>query len=355
MYSQLVGKLRQLAYRAMSKIGKNSAENLDKINKFLSTRPLLLKLETTSICNSLSNFCGYTKMKRDKQVMPIRLFDKVVQDYAAMGGGAIKLTPCAGELLTDPYLPKRFEILRRYKEIGNISFTTNLIAHKKLSDLEWMEILRETYFLQVSLGGLDRNTYIKMFGVDKVETVIGGIERIISLKKKSRAKTMISLAFRTDRDDYLNLVQNELSRFMQNGIYISNIASYGNWGGILRKEDTTDAIKIKEEEPTNTSTPCAVMISVIGVLSSGTVTACACCDMNGTFFPLGNVAETDLSQLYTGTTRRDLLNQMLHSKLRICLNCSFYSQWDKLIHAGLINLENPKNIPLRYYQEFASG
>ena len=194
-----------------------------------------------------------------------------------------------------------------------------------------------------------------MFGVDKVETVIHGIERIISLKKKSRAKTVISLAFRTDRDDYLNLVQNELSRFMQNGIYISNIASYGNWGGILNKQSTTGAIKIKGEGPKNTSAQCGVMISAIGVLSSGTVTACPCCDMNGTFFPLGNVAETNLSELYAGTTRRDLLNQMLNSQLRVCLNCSFYSKWDKVIHQGWINLENPKNIPLRYYQEFAGG
>jgi MoaA/NifB/PqqE/SkfB family radical SAM enzyme len=294
-------------------------------------------------------------MRRKKQVMSVKLFEKVVHDYASMGGGAIKLTPCAGEILTDPYLPDRFEILSRYKEIGNISFTTNLITHKRLSDLQWMEILRNTYFFQVSIGGLDRDTYTKMFGVDKVETVIEGIERIISLKKKSGAETNISLTFRTDRSDYLEAAQNELRRFKQNGIYISNIASYGNWGGILNKQNIKNPLKIKEEGPKNTSVPCVVMVSVLGVLSSGTVTACACCDMDGTFFPLGNIAEANLSELYTGTTRRDLLKKMLNSQLGACLNCSMYWRWDHVIGQGWINLENPENIPLRYYQEFSGG
>lgn len=355
MYNQLIRKLKRLNYRIISKIGKNSVRRLDTINEFLSERPLILKLETTNRCNALCNFCGYTKMKRNKQIMPMALFEKVVRDYASMGGGAIKLTPCAGELLTDPYLPDRFEILRRYEEIGNISFTTNLIAHKKLSDLQWMEILRDTYFLQVSLGGLDRNTYIKMFGVDKVETVIHGIERIISLKKKSRAKTVISLAFRTDRDDYLNLVQNELSRFMQNGIYISNIASYGNWGGILNNKNTVNGIKVIAQGPKNTSIPCAVMVTALGILSSGAVTACSCCDMNGSFFPLGDAAENNLSELYTGNVRRNLLEKMVNSKLRVCLNCSMYSRWDRLIDQGFINLRNPEDITLKFYQRFSGG
>jgi hypothetical protein len=97
------------------------------------------------------------------------------------------------------------------------------------------------------------------------------------------------------------------------------------------------------------------MVSVLGVLSSGTVTACACCDMDGTFFPLGNIAEANLSELYTGTTRRDLLKKMLNSQLGACLNCSMYWRWDHVIGQGWINLENPENIPLRYYQEFSGG
>ena len=354
-------KTKRLIVDSVSEIGKiicsriKKFQSLDKINEFLSKKPLMLKLETTNICNAQCCFCGYPKMQRRKQVMPLGLFEKVINDYALMGGGAITLTPCAGELLTDPYIIERFRILKRYKEIGNISFTTNLIEHKRLSELQWMEILRDTYYLQVSIGGLDRNTYNRMYGLNKLDTVIEGVEKIISLKKKSNTNTIIALTFRTDREDYLELMRNELYRFNKDKVYVSNIASYGNWGGILNNKNTVNGIKVIAQGPKNTSIPCAVMVTALGILSSGAVTACSCCDMNGSFFPLGDAAENNLSELYTGNVRRNLLEKMVNSKLRVCLNCSMYSRWDRLIEQGFINLRNPEDITLKFYQRFSGG
>lgn len=335
--------------------GRNMFRSLHIINKFLSRRPLMLKLETTNICDAQCNFCGYPKMKRKKQIMSVKLFEKVVGDYAAMGGGAVTLTPCAGELLADPYLIERFRILKQYEEIDNVSFTTNLIAHRRLSDQQWIEILRSTYYLQVSIGGIDRDTYIKMFGVDKSKAVIEGIERIMSLKKNSDAKTIIALGFRTDRDDYLELKRNDLSKFFKDNTYIANLASYANWAAILSKENTAEGTNLCQKKPNRLPIPCAIMVTMLGVLSSGAVTACPCYDMNGTLFPLGNVTETNLSGLYTASRRMNLLKRRMNFKADGCLHCSHYTGWDQLIHNNGVNLNNPQDIPLFFYRHFSGG
>ncbi|OGW74808.1 MAG: hypothetical protein A2Z72_06000 [Omnitrophica bacterium RBG_13_46_9] len=342
-------------FSAISPTGRAVFRKSGKMNEFLEKKPLMLKLETTNICDARCNFCAYKKMRRPGQIMSLELFEKTARDYAVMGGGAVTLTPCAGELLTDPHLIERLRILTSYKEIGNIGFTTNLIGHMRFSDRQWIEILRSTYYLQVSSGGLDRNTYLRMFGVDKAKDVLEGIERIFLLKKKSGAKTIISLAFRTDKRNYLKLKRKGLLVFNKNGVYISNIATYGNWAGMLDTKDKKGAIKISERRPAIRSGPCAVMATMIGVLSSGTVTACSCCDFDGALFPLGNIAEKGLADLYAGSGRNVLFEKSSGAKEHLCFNCSHYIGLGWMIHRGALDLKNPGNIPLKFYHFFSGG
>lgn len=97
-YSSMIIRMirtKRLIVDSISEIGKiicsrkKRFQNLDKINEFLSKKPLMLKLETTNICNAHCCFCGYPKMQRRKQVMKLDLFEKVVNDYALMGGGQL--------------------------------------------------------------------------------------------------------------------------------------------------------------------------------------------------------------------------------------------------------------------------
>jgi len=48
-----------------------------------------LSIEVTSACNSRCGFCPNATMKRARQHLDMRLFEKTVNEYAAMGGGQI--------------------------------------------------------------------------------------------------------------------------------------------------------------------------------------------------------------------------------------------------------------------------
>lgn len=83
--------------------------------------------ETVNSCNLDCIICAYSLQQRPRTLMPMDLFEKVLDDYSAMGGGAISLTPTVGDVLLDRRLAKRMDAIRRHPEIRAVSFTTNAV------------------------------------------------------------------------------------------------------------------------------------------------------------------------------------------------------------------------------------
>lgn len=299
---------------------------LDHYDRSVKHKPLLLKLETTNACNARCVFCAYTDMTRPRQVMSRHMFFSAVRSYSDMGGGAVTLTPCTGEILTDPRLLERFEVLRRHPEIGDISFTTNLIAHERLSDGDWVAVLRETHYLFVSLGGLDRETYQRMYRVDKCEKVLAGVARVLSLREKAAPGLKVHLGFRTVDHDFTQRSAEYLQPFLKNGVAVSNCDRYGNWAGNLDLNRARAwALPLVTGGRRTKRGPCPVMMLACGVLSSGVVTACSCCDCNGTLFPLGSIGAAGsptLAEFWRGARRAAMVSEHVSGKLLVCARCT---------------------------------
>ena len=109
---------------------------IKRLRKILEKKPLILAIETISTCNARCIFCAYPTMKRKHEVMPLDLFEKIVDEYARVGGGALSLTPVMGDPLIDPHFIERYKILEKYQNIQQVSFTTNGIAFGRFSDEE---------------------------------------------------------------------------------------------------------------------------------------------------------------------------------------------------------------------------
>jgi hypothetical protein len=86
-----------------------------------------LYIEGTNACNAACVFCAYPQMERAKAVMPMTLFKKSIDEWAALGGDEIDLTPIVGEPLADKFLFERMDYMMSVPKIRRFHFFTNAV------------------------------------------------------------------------------------------------------------------------------------------------------------------------------------------------------------------------------------
>ncbi|MCH7526530.1 MAG: radical SAM protein [Planctomycetes bacterium] len=309
------------------------------MRSILERRPLYLCVETTNICNARCVFCAYPKMARPKQVMAPKLFAKIVEDYVDMGGGAIALTPIVGDVLIDPHFVDRLRLLRSRPEITDVSFTTNGIASDRFSEGDQRLILESSDCISFSIGGLDANSYGRMFGVDRFEKVCKAIESVCSIKSRWKLPLGIHLLFRVDRPIDALMSDPDMARFRREEITaISGINSFGNWGGMVGQEDLPPGASVVEAEASPEAVlsvkrhACFVYYLAPEVTSSGLVSACGCMNAEAKELILGDVRTQHLRDIWNGPAFRKLRASFGTDSLpEICKKCTYYQDGEEFI------------------------
>lgn len=329
----------------------HSAPQLMRINKLVNERPLILKIETINLCNADCVFCGYSKMKREKKVLSLEIFDKVIHEYSEIGGGAVSLCPIAGDPLLDPYLVERYEIMSKYDNIYEISFLTNGIALSKYSDEDLKYILKKSFMIQFSIGGLDREVYKNLYGVDQLDNVLSSVSRLLDIKKNIRDDANIYLTFRTDSPDFQNLYFKELDEFERRGALISNISSYHNFGGAINSGEVK-CVSISENEILEKKRTCVLPLLTAAVCSNGKITCCSCVDIDADLC-IGDARYDSISKYWKGKSRIDIINSFPEKRLYdLCKHCSAYLPSTFLRSQVFKNLHSYNKIPLELYLNF---
>jgi len=297
---------------------------VEEVRKVTRKAPLFLQIETTNTCNAACIFCAYSGMKRKKGVMSLPLFRKIVQDYAAMGGGPVCLTPIVGDALLDPHFLQRLEILKEFPEIKQVTVTTNGIALNKYSDEDVCRILESLFCLQLSVGGLDQATYQTMFGVDRFSQVREGMERLIRLNSVVSNPAYISFAFRTNDRKFENRYKSQLAKFREKGIHISHIWSYANYSGAVKDDAERNLVVYDSRGKKRNS--CVSPSMNMTVCWDGTITACGCADFQGDKLTIGHADKDRLAEVWSGKKRAAILESFAKGKLHpICQECSGYT------------------------------
>ena len=150
-------------------------------------RPQHIKIEVTNICNANCTFCAYQFMEREKDVMSMDVFRRVLDDYAQMGGGAVTLSSVVGDCLVDPHLLDRVRLMRSYEKLGMVITFTNLIALDKWDDDAVLELLESIDLWSISLAP-NREVYSELFGVDRFERVVSNLQRLYRIRDRARKK-----------------------------------------------------------------------------------------------------------------------------------------------------------------------
>lgn len=317
--------------------------------KLIRKRPLYLNIETINICNAHCVFCCYGKTKIKPQVLPLDIFEKVIREYSQMGGGAVSLTPVPGEVLLDPHLLQRYEIMAKYKNIDQISFTTNGIAFEKYSDEEIKYLIRSSYMIQVSIGGLDREGYKSRYQVDQFENVMNAVARLLNLKKSIDDDCLIHLAFRTGEADFEEKHRKDLEAYRSQGCLVSHLSSFGNFGGIVRSEEAKN-VSIMDGSGLDKRDVCVFPRLMPALLPNGLITNCGCVDVNGDSLIIGDARHDTLSDCWSSKERKNILDSFRQGKLvELCRQCSLYRPSAHLASPVYKNIRSYQKLPLEFY------
>jgi len=308
-----------------------------------------LNIETTNACNARCCFCAYRKSRRKKEEMPIDLYEKIVAEYAEMGGGALLFTPITGDFFLDSKCIERIKIARKYSNIATISATTNGIALNHIGKDNWKELLRDTDFLQFSVGGLDRAAYRRMFGVDKFDTVLTNIVEFAQMRNKIRASYPLRLIFRTsEKKEIVNSPLLKELEALGYEILVDN--SFGNWGGLISKEDLPNNAILKQNIPyTSKRSPCFVFFLGLCITSSGLASACGCMNSEAIELIVGDLKHESLKSVWNNK-KYQKLKASFGSKAMpsICKKCSQYESGHEFsTKAEVLNFK-PGRYPFGY-------
>jgi hypothetical protein len=147
-----------------------------------SYRPLTMQCETVNTCNNRCVICPYPHETRARTVMPMALFERVLADYSAMGGGYLSLTPVTGDVLLDRHLLQRLDLIAQYPKITEVGVTTNGVMLDRYRDHEARRIVGAFGKLQLSVYGLDEEEYTAMTQRRTYQRAIASMRRLLAIR-----------------------------------------------------------------------------------------------------------------------------------------------------------------------------
>lgn len=291
-----------------------------------STRelPQNLHLEGTNICNAKCVFCAYPQMERAKDTMPMAQFRRIIDEYVAMGGKYVSLTPIVGDPFVDRYLFERLDDLYQRSQIQGFDFYTNGILMKPHISEKLLEY-GDKLHVQVSWGGFDRSTYHAIMGVDHFELVRRNIDAFIEAKRKSGSSMRFSLALRCPPSNWTGAFWERCQRYIAEGLLdLQKVVMFDSWAGKVNSE-ALRAVGLEAVLPPYKRGACELLYRKPVILANGKVNACACRDVEAELI-IGDLNESSLTEIWTGTAIDDLIDRHERGDFPdVCRRCTWYT------------------------------
>jgi Domain of unknown function (DUF4214)/Radical SAM superfamily/Iron-sulfur cluster-binding domain len=291
-------------------------------------RPAMLMVETVNICNHDCVICPYSAQTRPRRAMPQPLFEKLIADYAAIGGGPVSLTPLVGEVFLDKLLPERLATLRGTAAVTKLSATTNATMARRYKDERLTEILSAFERVKVSVYGLDAEEFRLMTRRDEYAHMVEQLVRMLAL---ARPGTVV-VGLRHLRNRPPEEVQIWLDGIAKRaGVDEVEVASkateYANWSHF----DTSKPLPLDATwRPTRENQgQCLIPLVAMQAMSDGTISFCACANFDGNDdLTLGHVGERTLAELFDSEKARRLWRWERCGVPDFCRTCSFHMPMD---------------------------
>lgn len=263
-------------------------------------------------------------MSRKKQIMPLELFEKILKDYSAMGGGKLSLTPEVGEVFLDKLLLERIQLVKRYPAITGLSLTTNAAVADMLDPADLRYIVSALDRVHVSVYGLDEEEYTAMTGTQLYGRFIHSLKLLVeSIDDKSK----IVFGFRLLKQYDDGKIRAWMEKTVGGCFQYHHTKEYSNWGGGL---DTRIPLPYSGkwiEQNVNTG-KCLMPLCAVMVYVDGRVSFCPCTDFDvSDELCIGDVNTASLSDIFNSIKNIRLWDTDMPSPV-ICSKCTFHKPID---------------------------
>ena len=316
---------------------RRSLDAFEHMKSIVNERPLDINIETTNFCPIQCVFCPNRKIKRAKKFMEMGLFLKICREFYDMGGGAVGISSMQSDIFSDDLLLHRLQEIKKYKSVLYLYTTTNLVGASKYSDQELEWFLGQFAFLEISIGGLTRDDYKMMFGVDAFEVVKEQLFRIARMVKQKNIPIKLELCIRTNSIN--KLMKNALLDKLKQSYAITNVRShFFTWGGLITQDDLPSGAKIKTVDNSFNQKNCVIPWTTLAVNVDGLVIGCGCVDWEARHI-VGDMNTQNMKEVWNGKMANLFRNSFSNNMISdLCRNCSHYTELDKsLSNRSLLN------------------
>jgi len=318
---------------------------LKHMRGIIALRPIMLNLETYSVCNAKCVFCARRKLPQSKELMPMDLFKRICSEYKAMGGGYLGFSPLLADPLLDPLLLERIGIIRESFPTVSAHLFTNGIAFQKFSDDQLIEILTGLKYINISLGGLDKDSYKIMMGVDQFKTVWESLGRLSRINQKLGGVCKLTLHIRTHQIRE-TIKSPALVKLRESGYECSDIMNaFSSWDGLINQEDLPKGATLIKRNNSGCKIPCLIPMSYMTVMPDGRVLACGCIDAKEST-RIGHLDNSTLMEIWQGPELKALRDSFISGNLYpVCKHCGYYKNYEVMFsQRGFKNFDPSRNL-----------
>ena len=286
----------------------------------------------TNICNAKCTFCAYPKVVANKTlqtgVMSFEIFKKAVDEWAALGGQSLDLTPVVGDPLVDPGILDKVNYAVNQAGLKDVYLTTNAIlinrneTYKKLVDLGIAAVY-------ISTQGASREVYEKIYGVKHYDEAMSGIRNLMEYNRSKGEPARIVVRFRNHEKpseiirspDFKKNIQPYLSERVR----VNFTVDFDNWGGTIKPEDMSGFMRLRRLPPM-LNVPCKNLFN-FAVRHDGRVRLCGCrlTTNDNDDLVAGNIREKSLVQISESDEAWNIIKGFYEGKRpKTCVECTFY-------------------------------
>jgi radical SAM protein with 4Fe4S-binding SPASM domain len=296
---------------------------LHKTLDAMALRPFELHLELTNLCNADCVFCPYQFQTREVQFMSDEVFHKAVEDYSAVGGGSVGLTPIVGDALIDPKFLERVRYLRSLPEIDRIWLTTNCIL---LDRFGVDDVLRSGITaLNVSTAGFDEEMYRRVYRNASYQRMRRNVVELVERNTALGSPVTITIALRPDRPLDAVMADPDFQPILAHKPQLDFTWSFTSANGRITRDILPASMKLRVVS--SRPEPCVNTYNGPMVLPDGTVMGCSCVAAMDAVkdLAIGNVMENSLAEIWRGAEIQRMRVSFTDGTLNsTCSGCDMY-------------------------------
>ncbi len=296
------------------------------------SREAYLVTGVTNICNAKCTFCAYPKVVANKTletgVMPLATFKKAVDEWSALGGQSLDLTPVVGDPLVDPGLLEKLDYAVNQAGLKDVYLTTNAIlinkndTYKKLIDLGVAAVF-------ISTQGASKEAYEKIYGVNHYEAAMSGIRNLMAYNRSRGEPARIVVRFR-NHEKPSEIIRSpdfkkNIQPFLSARVRVNYTVDFDNWGGTIKPEDLSGNMRMRTLPPM-LNIPCKNLFN-FAVRHDGRVRLCGCrlTQNDNDDLVAGNLHESSLMDISKSPAAWEKIKGFYTgNRPATCVECTFY-------------------------------